>query len=574
MFQNLGMQTPNHTVLSELLKSINATVELCKTKLPDQISDNCLACTGRNPALPVPSPNDSKQDLVDPICVDKAITSKNANYLRRKRRIVSLDTSESESEDEQQQKAPSPSSPAMRDPSLSSHAETHIDTSVTRAAGPQTTVQCPLDMQVVPEPFKSSPSKGKKRCMQCNDCHHYSFVRQNGLRACLPDGTKPKIRQCAAWQRFERWRKKPGNVMQYCEWRSVVDRQGPRYAADKHLHDQAVQFMMLPSVERAEGIYTDLIKFKTVSACSLVFMCAVPRSKLLSMYKAEAEFIIDDWRSLSACEDILQKCIKGIVNAGDGKGPPQSAELQMIASATIADELERISTRGVKSWARYTIFVLEYFISRFEAGGWSQETAEVLKNELESLTESIPVYEIECRWQRTGPLARCHHVWSELQGDTSHEVHETTEKIKITDAFDISHPMGNGSSSHSNWNTRSCWGLTLISKDMNIRLMNGRRALTRVHSAMEEPQNGYVTFRGLRILLAEFQMMSECYRRRALISTVYLINARNRNVPPKYLVSPTPTLRVKKIGTILREYFSPAGFGNSKRDSKASTSGV
>ena len=162
MFQNLGMQTPNHTVLSELLKSINATVELCKTKLPDQISDNCLACTGRNPALPVPSPNDSKQDLVDPICVDKAITSKNANYLRRKRRIVSLDTSESESEDEQQQKAPSPSSPAMRDPSLSSHAETHIDTSVTRAAGPQTTVQCPLDMQVVPEPFKSSPSKGKK----------------------------------------------------------------------------------------------------------------------------------------------------------------------------------------------------------------------------------------------------------------------------------------------------------------------------------------------------------------------------------------------------------------------------
>ena len=91
---------------------------------------------------------------------------------------------------------------------------------------------------------------------------------------------------------------------------------------------------------------------------------------------------------------------------------------------------------------------------------------------------------------------------------------------------------------------------------------------------MEEPQNGYVTFRGLRILLAEFQMMSECYRRRALISTVYLINARNRNVPPKYLVSPTPTLRVKKIGTILREYFSPAGFGNSKRDSKASTSGV
>ena len=40
--QNLEMQTRNHTVLSEPLKSINTTAELCKTKLPDQISDNCV----------------------------------------------------------------------------------------------------------------------------------------------------------------------------------------------------------------------------------------------------------------------------------------------------------------------------------------------------------------------------------------------------------------------------------------------------------------------------------------------------------------------------------------------------
>ena len=97
MFQNLGMQTPNHTVLFELLKSINATVELCKTKLPDQISDNCLACTGRNPALPLPSSNDSKQDLVDQLKFQVASQSNYIKECRPSSQKVSLDTSESES---------------------------------------------------------------------------------------------------------------------------------------------------------------------------------------------------------------------------------------------------------------------------------------------------------------------------------------------------------------------------------------------------------------------------------------------------------------------------------------------
>lgn len=109
----------------------------------------------------------------------------------------------------------------------------------------------------------------------------------------------------------------------------------------------------------------------------------------------------------------------------------------------------------------------------------------------------------------------------------------------------------------------SCWGLTLISKDMNSRLMHGRKALTRAYPVSKEPENGYVTFRGRRILVAEFEMMSVSYRRRALISTVYLINARNRNILPRFLVNPAPTLQVKKLGTILQEYFGLVRTGNS-----------
>ena len=268
------------------------------------------------------------------------------------------------------------------------------------------------------------------------------------------------------------------------------------------------------------------------------------------MYKAEVLFIINDWQTLRACNEILKKCIEETMQIEDVDSLPPNTDLQIIASATIADELEKMSTREVKSWARYTIFILEFYVSQFEARGWCQETADEFVLELESLVDSIPIYEIECKWQRVGPLARSYHVWTELHSGHN----EVTEKIRITSFFEISHPMGNGSSSHST--KSSCWGLTLISKDMNNRLMNGRTALTRACAVLDEPQNGYVTFKGRRILTAEFEAMSTCYRHRALISTIYLINARNRNIPLRYLVNPAPTLCVKKIGTILLEYFT------------------
>ena len=89
--------------------------------------------------------------------------------------------------------------------------------------------------------------------MDCNDCHRYSFARQHGPNACLPDGRKPTIRQCAAWQRYDRWRKRGGNTLEYSAWRSAIDLHGPRYAADKDIRDQAMQFVTLSKVEKAKG---------------------------------------------------------------------------------------------------------------------------------------------------------------------------------------------------------------------------------------------------------------------------------------------------------------------------------
>jgi len=60
-----------------------------------------------------------------------------------------------------------------------------------------------------------NPSKKRKRCMNCNDCSRYSFVQQHGPYSYSPDGTKPIIRQCAAWQLYDQWRKRGGNSLEY-----------------------------------------------------------------------------------------------------------------------------------------------------------------------------------------------------------------------------------------------------------------------------------------------------------------------------------------------------------------------
>jgi len=58
------MQTPNHSIISELLKSINAAAELCKTKLPDQINvtQNFQALAGESLAPISPDKTLQKED--------------------------------------------------------------------------------------------------------------------------------------------------------------------------------------------------------------------------------------------------------------------------------------------------------------------------------------------------------------------------------------------------------------------------------------------------------------------------------------------------------------------------------
>ena len=75
------------------------------------------------------------------------------------------------------------------------------------------------------------------------------------------------------------------------------------------------------------------------------------------MYKAEARLIIHDWLSIHACANILNKSIEEITKTKDAKSLQQNNSVQMIASAAIADELEKFSTKEVKSWARCTIFM-------------------------------------------------------------------------------------------------------------------------------------------------------------------------------------------------------------------------
>ena len=93
------MQTPNHSIISELLKSINAAAELCNTKLPDQTNVNFQAPIGKSltPKFPdnLQEKDDSmKQDPKSKIneSLQKADLSENVDRIHRKRRVVALNS--------------------------------------------------------------------------------------------------------------------------------------------------------------------------------------------------------------------------------------------------------------------------------------------------------------------------------------------------------------------------------------------------------------------------------------------------------------------------------------------------
>ena len=85
------MQTPNHSIISELLKSINAAAELCKTKLPDQTN---VASIGKSLTPKSPDNLQENDDLMkqDPKSqktksLQKADLSENVDRIYRKRRM-------------------------------------------------------------------------------------------------------------------------------------------------------------------------------------------------------------------------------------------------------------------------------------------------------------------------------------------------------------------------------------------------------------------------------------------------------------------------------------------------------
>jgi hypothetical protein len=102
------MQTPNHSIISELLKSINAAAELCKTKLPDQINVTRNFQASADESLTPLSPDNNLQkedDLKnqDPKLqltktLQKADRSETVDHIHRKRRIVQLNSSDDESD--------------------------------------------------------------------------------------------------------------------------------------------------------------------------------------------------------------------------------------------------------------------------------------------------------------------------------------------------------------------------------------------------------------------------------------------------------------------------------------------
>ena len=249
------MQTSNHSIISELLKSINAAAELCKTKLPDHINmtRNSQASAdeshmSRSPAN-LQDENDSRDQ--DPKLeltktLQNSDLSETVHRIHRKRRTLQLDSSDDEDLSSKSMLTQAPSKLDCMRPDTELGTQPRVQSYVTLLDVART-----LATHITPA--RIEPSMKKQRCMDCNDCHRYSFAQQHGPHAHLPDGTKPMIRQCAAWQRYDRWRKRDENTLEYPVWRSAVDLHGPRYSANKDIRDQAIQFVALSNIEKAKG---------------------------------------------------------------------------------------------------------------------------------------------------------------------------------------------------------------------------------------------------------------------------------------------------------------------------------
>jgi len=252
------MQTSNHSVISELLKSINAAAELCKTKLPDHINvtrnSQASADESHMPRSPANLQDENDSHNQDPKLeltktLQNSDLSETVHRIHRKRRTVQLDSSDDELDQD-------PSSKFMLTQAPSKLECIRPDTKLGTQLRIQSYVTLPDPARTLAShitPARIEPSMKKQRCMDCNDCHRYSFAQQHGPHAHLPDGTKPMIRQCAAWQRYDRWRKRDENTLEYTVWRSAVDLHGPRYSADKDIRDQAIQFVALSNIEKAKG---------------------------------------------------------------------------------------------------------------------------------------------------------------------------------------------------------------------------------------------------------------------------------------------------------------------------------
>jgi len=99
------MQTPNHSILSELLKSINTAAKLCKTKLPDQINVTRNFQTSTDESQMPISPHNLQNEIDShnqgpTLKLTKTLQNSDLpetmERIHRKRRAVPLDSSEDE----------------------------------------------------------------------------------------------------------------------------------------------------------------------------------------------------------------------------------------------------------------------------------------------------------------------------------------------------------------------------------------------------------------------------------------------------------------------------------------------